>query len=30
MMSTAVGELAGSDPALVKVWAEATREFGTY
>jgi uroporphyrinogen-III decarboxylase len=30
MMSTAVGELAGSDPALVKVWAEATREYGTY
>lgn len=30
MMCTAVGELAGSDPALVKVWAEATKEFGTY
>jgi len=30
MMSTAVGELAGSDPALVKVWAEATREYGAY
>ncbi len=30
MMCTGVGELAGSDPALVKVWAEATREFGKY
>ena len=30
MMSTAVGEMAGSDPEMVKVWAEATREFGTY
>jgi hypothetical protein len=30
MMCTAVGELAGSDPALVKVWADATREFGAY
>ena len=30
MMSTAVGELAGSDPALVKVWVDATREFGSY
>jgi uroporphyrinogen-III decarboxylase len=30
MMCTAVGELAGSDPTLVKVWADATKEFGTY
>ena len=30
IMSTAVGEMAGSDPEMVKVWAEATREFGTY
>ncbi len=30
MMSTAVGELAGSDPDLVRVWVDATREFGTY
>jgi uroporphyrinogen-III decarboxylase len=30
MMSTAVGELAGSDPALVKVWVDATREYGSY
>jgi uroporphyrinogen-III decarboxylase len=30
MMCTAVGELAGSDPALVKVWVDATREYGTY
>jgi Uroporphyrinogen decarboxylase (URO-D) len=30
MMCTAVGELAGSNPEFVKVWAEATREFGTY
>lgn len=30
MMCTAVGEMAGSDPELVKVWVEATREFGTY
>lgn len=30
MMCTAVGEMAGSDPALVKVWVEATREFGSY
>ena len=30
MMSTAVGEMAGSDPELVRVWVDATREFGTY
>ena len=30
MMCTGVGELAGSDPALVKVWVEATKEYGTY
>jgi hypothetical protein len=30
IMSTAVGEMAGSDPEMVRVWAEATREFGTY
>jgi len=30
MMCSGVGELAGSDPGLVKVWAEATKEFGTY
>jgi hypothetical protein len=30
IMSTSVGEMAGSDPEMVKVWAEATREFGTY
>lgn len=30
MMSTAVGELAGSNPEFVKAWVEATREFGAY
>jgi len=30
IMSTAVGEMVGSDPEMVRVWAEATREFGTY
>jgi hypothetical protein len=30
IMSTAVGEMAGSNPEMVRVWAEATREFGTY
>jgi hypothetical protein len=30
MMCPGVGELAGCDPELVKVWADATREFGTY
>lgn len=30
IMCTGVGEMSGSDPALVKVWAEATREYGTY
>ena len=30
MMCTGVGELAGCDPELVKVWADATREYGTY
>ena len=30
MMCTAVGEMAGSDPELVKVWVDATREYGTY
>ncbi len=30
MMCTGVGELAGSDPELVKVWVDATKEYGTY
>ena len=30
MMCTAVGEMAGSNPEYVGVWADATREFGTY
>jgi hypothetical protein len=30
IMSTAVGEMAGSDPEFVHAWADATREFGTY
>ncbi len=30
IMSTGVGELSGSKPALVKAWVEATREYGGY
>lgn len=30
IMCTGVGEMAGSDPELVKVWVDATREYGTY
>lgn len=30
IMCTGVGEMSGSDPALVKAWVEATREYGTY
>ena len=30
MMCPGVGELAGCDPELVKVWADATKEYGTY
>ena len=30
IMSTGVGEMTGSDPELVRVWAESTREFGVY
>jgi uroporphyrinogen-III decarboxylase len=30
MMCTGVGELAGCDPELVQVWADATKEYGTY
>ena len=30
MMCPGVGELAGCDPELVRVWAEATREYGAY
>ncbi len=30
MMCTAVGEMAGSDPVLVRAWVDATREFGRY
>jgi len=30
IMTTSVSEMAGSDPEMVRVWAEATREFGTY
>lgn len=30
MMCTAVGEMAGSNPEFVRVWAETTRECGTY
>ena len=30
MMCTGVGELAGCDPELVQVWADATREYGRY
>jgi hypothetical protein len=29
-MCTGVGELAGCDPDLVQVWADATKEYGTY
>ncbi len=30
MMSTAVGEMAGTNPEHVKAWIAATREFGSY
>ncbi len=30
MMCPGVGELAGCDPELVKVWTDATKEYGTY
>jgi hypothetical protein len=30
IMSNGVGELEGSRPELVKVWVEATKEFGVY
>jgi hypothetical protein len=30
MMSTGVGEMGGSQPELVRTWADATREFGVY
>ena len=30
MMSTGIGEMEGCKPELVKAWAEATKEFGTY
>jgi len=30
IMSTGVGEMEGSDLDLVRVWADATREFGVY
>jgi hypothetical protein len=30
MMSTAVGEMVGSNPEYVKAWIAATREFGAY
>jgi hypothetical protein len=30
IMTTAIGELEGSDPKLVKVWVDATKEFGVY
>ena len=30
IMSTGVGEMSGSKPELVKVWVEATHEFGRY
>ena len=30
IMSNGIGELEGSRPELVKVWVEATKEFGVY
>jgi uroporphyrinogen-III decarboxylase len=30
IMTTDIGELQGRDPALIQVWADATREFGQY
>jgi uroporphyrinogen-III decarboxylase len=30
IMCTGVGEMAGSDPELVKTWVEATKEYGRY
>ncbi len=30
IMSTGIGELEGCDPKLVKVWMDATKEFGVY
>jgi hypothetical protein len=30
IMSTTVGEMEGCKPELVKIWVDATREFGTY
>ena len=30
MMSTGIGEMEGCKPELVKAWADATKEFGTY
>jgi hypothetical protein len=29
-MSNGVGEMSGSKPDLVKVWVEATRQYGVY
>jgi hypothetical protein len=29
-MGTGVGEMEGCDLELVRVWADATREFGVY
>ena len=29
-MATAVGELEGSKPELLRAWVDATREFGVY
>jgi HAMP domain-containing protein len=30
IMNTEVGELERSDPELIRVWIDATREFGVY
>lgn len=30
VMSVGIGEMEGCDPALVKVWVDATKEFGQY
>lgn len=30
IMSTGVGEMSGSKPELVKIWVEATRQYGAY
>jgi uroporphyrinogen-III decarboxylase len=30
IMSTTIGEMEGSNPELVKVWVDATKEFGQY